>query len=294
MNTQKNHTQEKNKNHHEEDEPLLGGLDVKDVEQPQQTQTQTQTQTKRPRSPSQSNATNTDNKNRKKTNIIVNPKAKEASATTAAANAAAKAAKAAEALTNIETSGKIVAFFDGGARDNQAKQKSLVVAGSGALLRDSVTDKVLTQRWDYLSNGNVPFAGFSLPPVTTNNAAEYVAVIAALVDAKQITQASELPIQLDVRGDSNLVVNQLLGTWRVKSDYLRPFYERALAEVNALGKVVKPETFDNTTSEKEKERGPERTRKMSLVTFRHIRRNLNAEADTLANRAMDERASGRL
>merc|ERR1712216_1045577 len=54
-NTQKNHTQEKNKNHHEEDEPLLGGLDVKDVEQPQQTQTQT----KRPRSPSQSNATNT-------------------------------------------------------------------------------------------------------------------------------------------------------------------------------------------------------------------------------------------
>lgn len=292
MNTQKNHTQEKNKNHHEEDEPLLGGLDVKDVEQPQQTQTQTQT--KRPRSPSQSNATNTDNKNRKKTNIIVNPKAKEASATTAAANAAAAAAKAAEALANIETSGKIVAFFDGGARDNQAKQKSLVVAGSGALLRDSVTDKVLTQRWDYLSNGNVPFAGFSLPPVTTNNAAEYVAVIAALVDAKQITQASELPIQLDVRGDSNLVVNQLLGAWRVKSDYLRPFYERALAEANALGKVVKPETFDNTTSEKEKERGPERTRKMSLVTFRHIRRNLNAEADTLANRAMDERASGRL
>ena len=187
---------------------------------------------------------------------------------------------------------KIVAFFDGGARDNQAKQKSLVVAGSGTLLRDSVTNKVLTQRWDYLSNGNVPFAGFSLPPVTTNNAAEYVAVIAALVDAKQITQASELPIQLDVRGDSNLVVNQLLGAWRVKSDYLRPFYERALAEANALGKVVKPETFDNETSKKE--RGPERTRQMSLVTFRHIRRNLNAEADTLANRAMDERASGRL
>lgn len=289
MKSQQNHTQE-NKNHHEEDEPLFGGLDVKDGEQPQQTQTQTQT--KRPRSPSQSNATNTDNKNRKKTNIIVNPKAKEASATTAAANAAAAATKAAEALTNIETSGKIVAFFDGGARDNQAKQKSLVVAGSGTLLRDSVTNKVLTQRWDYLSNGNVPFAGFSLPPVTTNNAAEYVAVIAALVDAKQIMQASELPIQLDVRGDSNLVVNQLLGAWRVKSDYLRPFYERALAEANALGKVVKPETFDNETSKKE--RGPERTRQMSLVTFRHIRRNLNAEADTLANRAMDERASGRL
>jgi ribonuclease HI len=93
--------------------------------------------------------------------------------------------------------------------------------------------------------------------ITTNNVAEYKAVIAGLEAAREFD-----PRCVRVRADSELVIRQLEGRYRVKSTQLRPLYEAArslLAE------------FDE-------------------VDLAHIRRELNVDADALVNAALD--ASG--
>ena len=90
---------------------------------------------------------------------------------------------------------------------------------------------------------------------TTNNVAEYYGLIAAL----DYAQAKGIRA-LRIESDSELLVKQMRGQYKVKSEELRPLFERA--------------------------------KKMSqtLESFRieHIYRDQNAEADLLANQAMDE------
>jgi ribonuclease HI len=62
-----------------------------------------------------------------------------------------------------------------------------------------------------------------------------------------------------VRADSQLVIRQLEGRYRVKQAHLRPLYERALA---LLG------DYDD-------------------VDLAHVRREDNADADALVNAALD-------
>lgn len=91
--------------------------------------------------------------------------------------------------------------------------------------------------------------------VTTNNVAEYSGLLAAL------TWAVEHGIgQLHVRSDSELLVKQMRGEYRVKNAGLLPLYERAKRLTREIGKV----------------------------TFEHVRREFNKDADRLANEAMDE------
>jgi ribonuclease HI len=89
----------------------------------------------------------------------------------------------------------------------------------------------------------------------TNNVAEYYGLIAAL-DWAQSNQVRALRIE----SDSELLVKQMRGQYKVKSEDLKPLFERA--------------------------------RKMSqaLASFRidHVYREQNAEADALANEALDE------
>ena len=93
---------------------------------------------------------------------------------------------------------------------------------------------------------------------TTNNKAEYRALITALEEAAQ------LGVQhLDIRTDSELLVRQLQQTYRVKSANLRPLYQQA-KEL-----LAKFESFDIT----------------------HIPRENNTVADRLANEALDNRTS---
>ncbi len=93
----------------------------------------------------------------------------------------------------------------------------------------------------------------------TNNVAEYQGLIAGM------RRATELGIrQLKVFGDSKLVIEQMKGTWRVRAEGLRALHLEARAVAR---------TFDS-------------------VRFEHVRRSGNAEADRLANVAMDE-AEGR-
>ena len=92
----------------------------------------------------------------------------------------------------------------------------------------------------------------------TNNVAEYSGLIAALQWAIEHGHA-----QVRVRMDSELVIKQMRGEYKVKHPGLQPLYEEARALVKQIGRV----------------------------TFEHVRRELNKDADRLANEAMDEAAA---
>jgi ribonuclease HI len=93
---------------------------------------------------------------------------------------------------------------------------------------------------------------------TTNNVAEYAALLALLERAAALGVT-----RLEARSDSELLVKQLNGEYRVKASHLQPLWLRA-AELR---------------------------RAFARFAISHVRRAANAEADRLANRAMDERAS---
>src|SRR5262249_27487318 len=93
--------------------------------------------------------------------------------------------------------------------------------------------------------------------VMTNNQAEYRALILGLRAAARYN-----PSHVRVLMDSELVVRQMSGEYRVKDEALRPLYDEASALVRDLPRV----------------------------TFDHVRRGANAEADALANAALDARA----
>jgi probable phosphoglycerate mutase len=94
--------------------------------------------------------------------------------------------------------------------------------------------------------------------IATNNVAEYRGLLAALTWA--ITHGIE---RLRVRSDSLLLVKQMRGEYRVKHPGLQPLWTEAR---NLL-------------------------RQLREVQFEHVRRELNTEADRLANEAMDETAA---
>ena len=95
--------------------------------------------------------------------------------------------------------------------------------------------------------------------IATNNVAEYSGLIAALAWA-----VAHRVSRLHVRADSDLLVKQMRGEYRVKSPGLQPLFEQARALVRQIGEVK----------------------------FEHVRREFNTDADRLANEAMDEAAAG--
>lgn len=131
------------------------------------------------------------------------------------------------------------ANIDGGSRGNPGP------ASYGVVIRDP-RGQVVAKLKKYIGR-------------TTNNVAEYYGLIAALDYAQQHAIRA-----LRIESDSELLVRQMLGQYKVKSPELRPLYERA-------HKMA--QTFD---------------------TFKidHVYREQNAEADALANEALDE-TSGR-
>jgi ribonuclease HI len=96
--------------------------------------------------------------------------------------------------------------------------------------------------------------------VATNNVAEYRGLLAALAWA-----ASHGIAQLHVRSDSLLLVKQMRGEYKVKHAGLRPLWQ----EARDLAKQIRE------------------------VQFEHVRRELNKDADRLANEAMDEAAASK-
>ena len=128
----------------------------------------------------------------------------------------------------------ITAFFDGGARGNPGP------AGWGVFIVD---------------DGGTVLAELSgALGVATNNVAEYRGLLAALEWARAHGHHTLL-----VRSDSLLLVEQMLGNFKVKNAGLQPLHARARVLVHQLGDV----------------------------RFEHVGRAKNAHADRLANAAMD-------
>jgi len=87
----------------------------------------------------------------------------------------------------------------------------------------------------------------------TNNQAEYLAIIAALEDAARLGAE-----EVDIKSDSELVVKQLNGRYRVKKATLRPLYQEVVRLIGPL----------------------------KAFTIAHVPREQNVEADRLADQAL--------
>jgi ribonuclease HI len=126
-------------------------------------------------------------------------------------------------------------FADGGARGNPGP------AGAGAYLEDE-TGKPAARIYKYLGE-------------TTNNVAEYSALYFGLKEALR----QKVP-KLLIRMDSQLVVRQIQGSYRVKEPHLVKLYEKVM----------------------------ELLEQIPAYEIEHIPREKNKEADRLSNVAIDE------
>jgi ribonuclease HI len=131
----------------------------------------------------------------------------------------------------------ITAFFDGGARGNPGP------AGFGVFIVDD--------------QGQVQAELSGSLGVATNNVAEYHGLIAAL----QWAADRDLK-QLAIKGDSQLLIEQMRGNYKVKNEGLKPLYLKARMLVMQIGNV----------------------------SFEHVRREQNKDADRLSNVGMDGNA----
>jgi len=136
---------------------------------------------------------------------------------------------------------KFTLYADGGARGNPGP------AGSGAVVFDTSGKRVLDVS-DYIG-------------VATNNIAEYEAVLRGLHALREsYPEGYFADVELLIRMDSKLVIEQLKGGYKVKHPNLVPRY---LEVKNVIA------------------------RHFPHVSFEHVRREFNKDADELANRAMD-------
>jgi probable phosphoglycerate mutase len=146
-------------------------------------------------------------------------------------------ALARDKASDIPRHREVIAYIDGGARGNPGP------AGFG--VRIETRDGTLVDEFSE-SIG-----------VATNNVAEYRGLLAALAWARDHGARD-----LRVRSDSLLLVQQMLGNYKVKNAGLQPLHARARLLASALDRVA----------------------------FEHVRRESNTHADRLANAAMDSAA----
>jgi len=130
---------------------------------------------------------------------------------------------------------KLITFTDGGARGNPGP------AASGMVIKDA-TGKTLVAFGEYLGT-------------QTNNYAEYTALLLALKKAKELG-ATEVDCVLD----SELVVKQMKGEYKVKE----PTLQKLFVQVYNLASQFKK------------------------VTYRHTFRHNNKEADAEVNKVLDQ------
>jgi ribonuclease HI len=130
-------------------------------------------------------------------------------------------------------------YSDGAARGNPGP------AGIGGQAKNS-NGRVLLEVREYLGE-------------TTNNVAEYHALIRVLEESESLGYD-----RVKIHADSELVVNQVAGGFKVKSKALRPLVARVKGLLEGYG----------------------------AVQVEHIPRAKNIECDRLANRAIDEGIAG--
>jgi len=150
-----------------------------------------------------------------------------------------------------------IVSFDGGSRGNPGK------AGSGCLV-----DIYLSQS-DGL-RGNCTLVGTIKETLflgrATNNVAEYQGLIIGIEHVKNLLEAGfckdRADINIEIKGDSDLIIKQLNQVYKCKNPGLRPFYEKATGILSMFY-----------------------SRKNTSVKVRHVYRKDNAKADGKFTRA---------
>lgn len=133
------------------------------------------------------------------------------------------------------SAGAVTVRVDGASRGNPGP------AGVGAVVE--------------FADGRAPVELYAYIGETTNNVAEYRALLLALEEA-----ARHVPERLTVFSDSELLVRQLKGEYKVKAEHLRPLFAEA----------------------------SRRLRGFPAVRILHVGREENRRADLLANLAIDQ------
>ena len=129
---------------------------------------------------------------------------------------------------------KLTVNVDGGARGNPGP------AAIGVIVRDE-TGGVLLERGEKIGSA-------------TNNVAEYKALILGIELAKELGAD-----QVEMIGDSELIVKQVQGKYKVKNEGMKPLHAEAKAALAG---------FDSWE-------------------IRHVKRELNKDADRIVNEALD-------
>lgn len=106
--------------------------------------------------------------------------------------------------------------------------------------------------------GEIVCRGGKFIPSATNNIAEYEAFIWGLANVAALGHS-----EVRVFSDSELLVKQINGQYRVKNEGLKPLFVKARGEI----------------------------RRFSACEVTHVRRELNEAADAMANEAMDARGT---
>jgi ribonuclease HI len=131
----------------------------------------------------------------------------------------------------------IHAFTDGASRGNPGE------SGIGVVLRDS-EGATLHALGAYIGR-------------TTNNIAEYTALLVCLKKAADFDCS-----ELIVHSDSELMVRQMNGQYKIRNENLKRYFQKAQLILRTAG---------------------------YRATFKHVMREQNSEADTLANRGIDQK-----
>ena len=132
---------------------------------------------------------------------------------------------------------ELIVYCDGGSRGNPGP------SAIGAVVFDAATDPptLIASVSECIG-------------VTTNNVAEYKALIGGLEAVAHLRARV-----VHVRADSMLMIKQLRGEWKVKHANIKPLY----AEARAL------------------------LAEYEIIDLQHVRREMNTEADALVNQALD-------
>jgi ribonuclease HI len=142
-----------------------------------------------------------------------------------------------EPTSDDDRPAEVVVYCDGGSRGNPGP------AAIGAVVLDPSTDPPTRVAEVSETIG-----------VTTNNVAEYQALIAGLEAAAPLRAH-----RVRVRADSLLMIKQVAGEFRVRQPHLKPLHARVKELLRAYDEV----------------------------DLQHVRRELNTDADALVNAALD-------
>lgn len=138
---------------------------------------------------------------------------------------------------------KIIIYTDGGARGNPGP------AGIGVVIQDE-KGKTLHESSAFIGE-------------TTNNVAEYEALIRALEDLQLFGEKLQ-EMEIEVRMDSELIVRQMQGVYKVKEPTLKEKFARVVhLKLSGIPNII----------------------------FTHVPREKNKRADELVNEAIDKAQS---